>query len=353
MNSLRPTSVLNAIAPVKTGVIESAHCSESDGSLIIHVRPDARSRHRCPRCSGRSPPVALLRSLSSGRRDSAGLPDIFVNGALHARGGGGGRIKIIRSGTMTGSTEVQNGLGAVGGSPAQDANRAERQFNALEPQNRLVARTVERRWEACFPALHEADQAFEADRSKRSLTLDAGQQRQILALASDLPGAWRADTTGVKDRKEMLGPLVKQIALCPIGVPRRQTRVHILWHTGVTTEVFCDRPAKEDALRTSDEVIAVVRELCTDQSDEAIAVVLNQNGLRTGHGKPFTEPARCHSSGRCRHHPQPPTPRPRSTNLKRTRAIFTTTDICDPTPAAIPPQRQTATKNRPMYGSHP
>ncbi|MFT5434147.1 MAG: hypothetical protein ACI9OJ_004860 [Myxococcota bacterium] len=52
---MRWKSLLNVIMPVKRGVIESAHFSESDGSLIIRVRPDARSRHRYPHCSGRCP----------------------------------------------------------------------------------------------------------------------------------------------------------------------------------------------------------------------------------------------------------------------------------------------------------
>ncbi|MFT5434307.1 MAG: hypothetical protein ACI9OJ_005020 [Myxococcota bacterium] len=62
---------------------------------------------------------------------------------------------------------------------------------------------------------------------------------------------------------------------------------------------------------------------------------------------------RYHSSGRGRDHPQPLTTRPCSTSLKRTGAALTTTDICDPTPHAIPSQCQTATETRSRYEIHP
>ncbi|MBW1880784.1 MAG: recombinase family protein [Deltaproteobacteria bacterium] len=169
----------------------------------------------------------------------------------------------------------------------QEVARAERQYNLVEPENRLVVRTLERRWEEKLAALEEMERAYEEALRQPRLDLSPEERERILRLASDLPSIWNAPTTRHEERKEMLGLLVRQVALVPEDVPRRQTRVRVLWHTGAVTELVVERPEKYDAIRTSPEVIQAIQQLMPNHTDAEIARVLNERGHRTGRGLSF------------------------------------------------------------------
>jgi len=93
-----------------------------------------------------------------------------------------------------------------------EASRAQRQYDAVEPENRLVARTLEKRWNEKLQQLTELEIAYEQARKIERLELSSQQQQQILRLASDLPALWNSPTTTTAERKEMLGLLVKQVS---------------------------------------------------------------------------------------------------------------------------------------------
>lgn len=168
-----------------------------------------------------------------------------------------------------------------------EVSRAERQYQLVEPDNRLVVRTLERRWEEKLQALDELERAHEHERNRPQLVLTPEQRTRILQLANDLPAVWRAPTTRPEERKELLGLLVKQVALVPEDVPQQLTRLRILWHTGATTELIVERPRGMEALRTSTEVLDLIRELLAEHTDAEIAAILDERGLRTGRGHRF------------------------------------------------------------------
>ena len=169
--------------------------------------------------------------------------------------------------------------------------RAERQYNLVEPENRLVARTLEKRWNQKLQQLAELEAAYEQASRVERLELTQQQRQQILRLASDLPALWHSETTTAAERKEMLGLLVKQVALSPIESPTRQTQIAILWHTGAKTELLIKRPTTGEKLSTSPEVIEAIRELRAGQTYAEIAELLNQRGFLTGKGRKFTPSA--------------------------------------------------------------
>lgn len=182
----------------------------------------------------------------------------------------------------------------------QDATRAERQYHLVEPENRLVVRTLERRWEEKLAELTELERRYDAERQQPRLTLSADEKQRILRLAQDLPAVWRAPTTKQEDRKELLGLLVQQVALVPEDLPRRQTRVRLLWHTGGTTELTVERPENQDAFRTAPGCVAMIRQLMPTHTDAQLAAVLVGQHLRTGRGRPWTATAVCsarHANG--------------------------------------------------------
>src|SRR5262249_18213517 len=122
-----------------------------------------------------------------------------------------------------------------------EARRAERQYEAVEPENRLVARTLERRWNEKLQQLADLEQAYTTAQRTQRLDITPQERQQILRLAADLPAVWRAPTTTQAERKELLGLLVKKIALTPVETPQRQTHIHFLWHTTATTDLAVPR----------------------------------------------------------------------------------------------------------------
>ena len=119
-----------------------------------------------------------------------------------------------------------------------DADRAERAFSQVEPENRLVARTLEARWEAKLAALAEAEQALESARA----TLPPLPDRDSLArIAADLPALWHAPTTTPRDRKRLLRTLIADVTLLP-EPDRAKARIGIRWHAGTADQLIIARP---------------------------------------------------------------------------------------------------------------
>jgi Recombinase/Recombinase zinc beta ribbon domain len=169
-----------------------------------------------------------------------------------------------------------------------ESQRAFRQYDAVDPENRLVARTLERRWNEKLQQLAELEEAYNQVRVVQRLELTPAQRLQILQLAKDIPTIWHASTTTNQERKQMLGSFVKQIALTPIDSPQRTTRIQILWHTDATTELFATRQTTAQKIRTPDEIVELIRELAQNHNDRQIASVLNTMGLVSGRGRAFT-----------------------------------------------------------------
>ena len=165
-----------------------------------------------------------------------------------------------------------------------DADRAERAFCAVEPENRLVARSLEARWEAKLTALTEAEQALQAARD----TLPPLPGRaELEKLAADLPALWNAPATSPKDRKRLLRTLIADITLLPEQRPD-QVRIGIRWHTGATDELTAARPIHPGtAKRSPDAAVELITRLGPSTSNDDLLRQLDAAGLTTGHGRPF------------------------------------------------------------------
>jgi hypothetical protein len=165
-----------------------------------------------------------------------------------------------------------------------DADRAERAFHAAEPENRLVVRTLEARWEARLATLTEAQTALGATRNAAP-PLPA--RADLNTLVADLPRLWHADTTSPRDRKRLLRTLIADITVLP-ETDRAKVRVGIRWHTGATDEITANRPLPPGpAARTPSPAVALIRALSPTTSNDDLVTRLNTAGHRTGKGRPF------------------------------------------------------------------
>jgi hypothetical protein len=123
-----------------------------------------------------------------------------------------------------------------------EARRAERRYKAVDPDNRVVARTLEREWEARLQDLDDVERQFADAKRERHVELGAADRDAIRAIARDLPAVWRSSTTTPSDRKAMLRLVIEAVTLEPIDLPRPSTRVRVQWRSGVVDERLVERP---------------------------------------------------------------------------------------------------------------
>jgi DNA invertase Pin-like site-specific DNA recombinase len=165
-----------------------------------------------------------------------------------------------------------------------EADRAERAFHACEPEHRLVARSLEQRWEARLAALAEAEQEL---RQTQAAVAPLPPPEELEALCADLPGLWAAPTTSNRDRKRMLRTLIADVTL--ISQPgAKQLHIGIRWQSGATEQLDVERPPRaQDARRTPAAAVELARRRGPELNNHELAAELNAAGHRTGAGRPF------------------------------------------------------------------
>jgi len=171
-----------------------------------------------------------------------------------------------------------------------EAALAERRYQEVDPSQRLVAATLERRWNEALLRLEDLKkQAVEFQRQESRLATPE-QKAKVLALARDLPRLWHAPSTRAKDRKRMLRLLIKDITV-EKPADQKQLLVHIRWQGGACTDLAVSLPPNfADRVRYSAALVEQVRELACSLPDAQIVERLNQEGQLSALGKSFTVP---------------------------------------------------------------
>ena len=168
-----------------------------------------------------------------------------------------------------------------------DAALAERRYQEVDPSQRLVAATLERRWNAALLHCEELKQQAAEFQRQQSRVATQEQKAKVLALAKDLPQLWHAPTTQAKDRKRMLRLLIKDIT---VEKPApKQLLVHIRWQGNACTDLTLQLPANiADRMRSPSAVVDQVRDMARHLQDTEIAEQLRQEGQSSITGKPYT-----------------------------------------------------------------
>ncbi len=168
-----------------------------------------------------------------------------------------------------------------------DAARAERAFHACEPENRLVARSLESRWEQKLRELQNA----EAELTEHATPTLEPSREQLEALARDVPALWAASSTSDKDRKRLLRALIADVTITS-QPDAREVRVGIRWRSGAAEQHTIQRPPSiNDTTRTPLETVELIKHLAAQHTNAQIAAELQAAGLLTGKGLPFDAPA--------------------------------------------------------------
>jgi DNA invertase Pin-like site-specific DNA recombinase/predicted DNA-binding transcriptional regulator AlpA len=170
-----------------------------------------------------------------------------------------------------------------------EAGRARRQFDACEPEHRLVGRTLEARLEDALGALERERRKLEALERSWPEPL-SGEEREALArVARDLPRLWNAETTTARDRKQLLRTLVAEAVVTVQDEPRR-AEIEIAWEGGARSKLSVPLIRRgPEGKRTDEDTVELIGRLAAHHPDRQIAAILNKQGRRTGTGLPFNE----------------------------------------------------------------
>lgn len=178
-----------------------------------------------------------------------------------------------------------------------EADRARRQYDAVDPTNRLVAGELESRWNAALSRVSELESELAAIEPARESVTNEERDR-LLELGRDLPALWHHPAATADLKKRLLRAALREIVIGD-NDDRTQHAVVLHWQGGVHTELRVKRTKPGQHRRSADDdVMELVRELSKVCSDQTTAATLNRLGYRTGTGKSW----RTHSVSNLRYY---------------------------------------------------
>jgi hypothetical protein len=164
----------------------------------------------------------------------------------------------------------------------EEADLARRRFLAGAPDNRLVARSLERDWHDTRAALATPARASAAMPPLTARLVSPEERQRLLALAQDVPAVWAAETTAPTERQQR-----RRWVSTDVTLTQRATTIAVAmrWQTEACTMVASPRPARSCARRrTPPAVIARIRTLAAPHTDRPMATLLHQEGATPGLG---------------------------------------------------------------------
>ncbi|MBC8496376.1 MAG: recombinase family protein [Chloroflexi bacterium] len=166
-----------------------------------------------------------------------------------------------------------------------EVDLARRRYGAVDPENRLVARNLERDWNEKLEQVERLEREYATTPKPLKLVASAEERERILNLVGNLRTVWEAVTTTNAERKQLLRYLIEDVTLTQ---REEHIQVGVRWQTGALSDLEVPRPRPiYETQRTSAAVIDRIREMAPIETDSQIAWQLNEEGLRTGADKRF------------------------------------------------------------------
>src|SRR5438128_1659156 len=165
---------------------------------------------------------------------------------------------------------------------------ADGQFDRVEPENRLVARELERRWNDALRAVADVEAEYRREQEGGLAPLTDEEKALLRGLVCDVPALWDA-AAAPDERKRLVRCLVREVVLLRDDAPRGAggtNTARIGWRSGAWSELTVRRPGAGDHSRTPEPVQARIRALAQAHPDDRVAAILNAEGLRTRQGLP-------------------------------------------------------------------
>lgn len=169
-----------------------------------------------------------------------------------------------------------------------EADLARQRYLRCDPNNRLVAATLEADWNAALRALEHAQTEFDQQRQHDALPITDEMRERVMTLTTDFPKVWHDPHTTDRDRKRMIRLLIDDVTLIKTlqGIV-----LHVRFRGGNTKTLTLPALQRSwQAWQTSPQVVAEIDRLLDEYTDHGIAEVLNERGFRSGQGKRFETP---------------------------------------------------------------
>ena len=183
--------------------------------------------------------------------------------------------------------QIQNALQAA----KFEAARAQRQFDAVDPDNRLVAGELERRWNERLAAMRALEEDLAELAATPTQSLSPVDRERLLSLGKDLAQAWDALGATVETKKKIIRLLIKEIVVDLVG---DHITMIVHWQGGDHTRLEVKKNKGGQTRWVTDaDVIDLVRALARHMPDHTIAAVLNRSGKSTGRGHSWTRSRVC------------------------------------------------------------
>jgi hypothetical protein len=169
-----------------------------------------------------------------------------------------------------------------------EARLAQRQYDAVDPSNRLVAGELERRWNEKLERVAQLERTYAQAERDAEWNLTAEERAAIAELSRDLPAIWSAETTTNQERKQLLRMAIESVQLDGIR-QAGQIEVQIGWRSGAVTCLHVKRAVPgEGSLKTPTHAVSRIHEMAQLRTYAEIAAALNRAGLRSAFGRRFT-----------------------------------------------------------------
>ena len=169
-----------------------------------------------------------------------------------------------------------------------EARLAQRQYDAVDPDHRLVASELERRWNEKLERVTHLEQAYVQAEQEAQWNITPEERQAIQQLSQNLPRLWGAATTTNQERKRLLRMAIASVQLDGVS-KAEEIDVQIRWRSGVLTNFAVKRAAPgEGSLKTPEEAVAMIHQMAGQYTYRDIADRLNDVGYRTAFGRPFT-----------------------------------------------------------------
>ena len=169
-----------------------------------------------------------------------------------------------------------------------EARLAQRQYDAVDPDNRLVASELERRWNEKLERVARLEQAYSQAEQEAEWHITPEERKTIQELSQNLPLVWNSPSTTNQERKQLLRLAIESVQLDGVSQPG-QIEIQIRWRSGTTTRSCIKRPAPgEGSLKTPPNAVAKIHEMAGRYTYADIAEWLNAAGCRTAFGRRFT-----------------------------------------------------------------
>ena len=167
------------------------------------------------------------------------------------------------------------------------AQRAQKQYDATDPENRLVADELERRWNHALQRVHEIEGRIDQHRHNHH-DVATPTREEFAGLAADLEAVWHGPHADVRVKKRLVRTVIHEVVV-DVDAAAGEVILIIHWKGGVHTELRVPRRRRgQNSAQTPKDVIAAVRVLAHICSDDLLASTLNRNGLLTGRGNRWT-----------------------------------------------------------------